>query len=172
MCIRDSNVLLQVLDDGRLTDGQGHTVDFTNTVLIMTSNLGGGADERAVMNAVHSHFKPEFLNRIDEMVVFHRLDESHIERIVDFQVELLRERLAARNLGLELGIAARAHIAHVGYDPDFVARPLKRVLQREISDPVALALLTGEFHEGDIIVVDAGADGELTFSAKKPVTIA
>ena len=165
------NVLLQLLDDGRLTDGQGRTVDFTNTVLIMTSNLGGGADERTVMNVVHGHFKPEFLNRIDEMVVFHRLDESHIERIVDFQVELLRERLAARNLGLELSVAARAHIAHVGYDPDFGARPLKRVLQREISDPVALALLKGEFHEGDIIVVDANADGELAFSAKKPVTI-
>ena len=165
------NVLLQLLDDGRLTDGQGRTVDFTNTVLIMTSNLGGGADERTVMNVVHNHFKPEFLNRIDEMVVFHRLDESHIERIVDFQVELLRERLAERNLGLELSVAARAHIAHVGYDPDFGARPLKRVLQREISDPVALALLKGEFHEGDIIVVDANADGELAFSAKKPVTI-
>jgi ATP-dependent Clp protease ATP-binding subunit ClpB len=165
------NVLLQLLDDGRLTDGQGRTVDFTNTVLIMTSNLGGGADERTVMNVVHSHFKPEFLNRIDEMVVFHRLDESHIERIVDFQVELLRERLAERNLGLELSVAARAHIAHVGYDPDFGARPLKRVLQREISDPVALALLKGEFHEGDIIVVDANADGELAFSAKKPVTV-
>ena len=129
------NVLLQLLDDGRLTDGQGRTVDFTNTVLIMTSNLGGGADERTVMNVVHGHFKPEFLNRIDEIVVFHRLDESHIERIVDFQVELLRERLAERNLGLELSEAARAHIAHVGYDPDFGARPLKRVLQREISDP-------------------------------------
>ena len=165
------NVLLQLLDDGRLTDGQGRTVDFTNTVLIMTSNLGGGADERTVMNVVQSHFKPEFLNRIDEIVVFHRLDESHIERIVDFQVELLRDRLAERSLGLDLSDAARAHIAHVGYDPDFGARPLKRVLQREISDPVALALLKGEFHDGDIIVVDANADGQLTFSAKKPVTI-
>ena len=95
------NVLLQLLDDGRLTDGQGRTVDFTNTVLIMTSNLGGGADERTVLNVVRGHFKPEFLNRIDEIVVFHPLDESHIERIVDIQVETLRERLAERGLGLE-----------------------------------------------------------------------
>ncbi len=165
------NVLLQLLDDGRLTDGQGRTVDFTNTVLIMTSNLGGGADESVVMGVVRNHFKPEFLNRIDEMVVFHRLDESHIERIVGIQVDQLQARLAERNLGLELSDAARAHIAKVGYDPDFGARPLKRVLQREISDPVALALLKGEFHDGDIIVVDANADGQLAFSAKKPVTI-
>ena len=96
------NVLLQLLDDGRLTDGQGRTVDFTNTVLIMTSNLGGGADEAVVMNVVRNHFKPEFLNRIDEIVVFHRLDEAHIERIVEIQVEQLRERLAERSLGLEL----------------------------------------------------------------------
>ena len=105
------NVLLQLLDDGRLTDGQGRTVDFTNTVLIMTSNLGGGADEAVVMNVVRNHFKPEFLNRIDEIVVFHRLGEAHIERIVEIQVEQLRERLAERNLGLELTDAALAHIA-------------------------------------------------------------
>ncbi len=111
------NVLLQLLDDGRLTDGQGRTVDFTNTVLIMTSNLGGGADERTVMNVVRDHFKPEFLNRIDEIVVFHRLDESHIERIVDIQVEQLRERLAERGLGLELTDAALAHIAARGLRP-------------------------------------------------------
>ena len=120
------NVLLQLMDDGRLTDGQGRTVDFTNTVLIMTSNLGGGADEAVVMNAVRSHFKPEFLNRIDEIVVFHRLDERHLEHIVEIQVEQLRKRLADRNLGLELTDAALAHIAKVGYDPDFGARPLKR----------------------------------------------
>jgi ATP-dependent Clp protease ATP-binding subunit ClpB len=158
------NVLLQLLDDGRLTDGQGRTVDFTNTVLIMTSNLGGGADERTVMNIVRNHFKPEFLNRIDEIVVFHRLDESHIERIVDIQVEQLRERLAERGLGLDLTEAARAHLAHTGYDADFGARPLKRVLQREVSDPIALGLLKGEFGDGDVIVVDATLDGELAFS--------
>src|SRR5436190_1687491 len=155
------NILLQVFDDGRLTDGHGRTVDFTNTVLIMTSNLGGGADERTVMNVIRNHFKPEFLNRIDDIVVFHRLDESHIERIVDIQVDALRARLAERGLGLELTEAARARIAHVGYDPDFGARPLKRVLQREVSDAIALSLLKGEFADGDAIRVDANPDGEL-----------
>jgi len=166
------NVLLQLLDDGRLTDGQGRTVDFTNTVLIMTSNLGGAADERTVLNIVRSHFKPEFLNRIDEIVVFHRLDESHIERIVDIQVEQLRERLAERGLGLELTEAARAHLAHAGYDPDFGARPLKRVLQREVSDPIALGLLKGDYSDGDVIVVDASPDGELTFTSTAEVASA
>jgi ATP-dependent Clp protease ATP-binding subunit ClpB len=165
------NVLLQLLDDGRLTDGQGRTVDFTNTVLIMTSNLGGGADEPVVMNIVHNHFKPEFLNRIDEIVVFHRLGEAHIERIVLIQLEQLRARLAERNLGLELTDAALAHIATTGYDPDFGARPLKRVIQREVSDPVALALLKGEYHDGDIVEVDATADGTLTFSSQRAVTV-
>src|SRR5215510_6836760 len=165
------NVLLQLLDDGRLTDGQGRTVDFTNTVLIMTSNLGGSADERTVMNVVRSHFKPEFLNRIDEMVVFHRLDEAHIERIVGLQVEVLRERLAERNLGLEISEAALSHLASVGYDPDFGARPLKRVLQREVSDAVALGVLKGEYHDGDVVVVDAAPDGALVFSTRRSVTV-
>ena len=112
------NVLLQLLDDGRLTDGQGRTVDFTNTVLIMTTNLGAGADERTVMTVVRDHFKPEFLNRIDEIVVFHPLDEADIERIVDIQVEMLRERLAERGLGLELTDAARrAHRARRATTP-------------------------------------------------------
>jgi ATP-dependent Clp protease ATP-binding subunit ClpB len=164
------NVLLQLMDDGRLTDGQGRTVDFTNVVLIMTSNLGSGGDERAVMAAVHSQFKPEFLNRIDEIVVFHRLDESHIERIVEIQVEQLRRRLADRNLGLEITDAALAHLAKIGYDPDFGARPLKRVLQKEVADPIALGLLKGEYHDGDIVSVDATSDGTLSFSAKSSVT--
>jgi ATP-dependent Clp protease ATP-binding subunit ClpB len=166
------NVLLQLLDDGRLTDGQGRTVDFTNTVLIMTSNLGGGADEAVVLNVVRNHFKPEFLNRIDEIVVFHRLGEAHIERIVELQVEQLRARLNERNLGLALTDAALAHVAAVGYDPDFGARPLKRVLQREVSDPIALALLKGDFHDGDTVTVDATADGALTFaSSERSVTV-
>jgi ATP-dependent Clp protease ATP-binding subunit ClpB len=163
------NVLLQVLDDGRLTDGQGRTVDFTNTVLIMTSNLGGGADEAVVMAAVRDQFKPEFLNRIDEMVMFHRLDERHLEQIVELQVEHLRNRLAERNLGLELTEAALARIAVLGYDPAFGARPLKRVLQREVADPIALALLKGEYHDGDVVIVDASSDGQLTFSRRAPV---
>jgi ATP-dependent Clp protease ATP-binding subunit ClpB len=163
------NVLLQLLDDGRLTDGQGRTVDFTNTVLIMTSNLGGGADEAVVMAAVHDQFKPEFLNRIDEIVMFHRLDERHLEYIVQLQVEHLRNRLAERNLGLELSEAALARVAVLGYDPAFGARPLKRVLQREVADPIALALLKGEYDDGDVVIVDASSDGQLTFSRRAPV---
>jgi ATP-dependent Clp protease ATP-binding subunit ClpB len=165
------NVLLQLMDDGRLTDGQGRTVDFTNTVLIMTSNLGGGGDEATVMAAVHAHFKPEFINRIDEIVVFHRLDERHIAQIVDIQVEYLRGRLAERHLGLELTDTARAYVARVGYDPDFGARPLKRVIQREIADPIALALLQGEYGDGDVIEVDASSDGGLVFSRRQAITV-
>ncbi len=161
------NLLLQIMDDGRLTDGQGRTVDFKNTVLIMTSNLGGGADEATVLAAMRSHFKPEFLNRVDEIVVFHRLDERHIEQIVGLQVQQLEERLAERNLKLSMTDAARAHVARVGYDPDFGARPLKRVLQREVADPIALKLLSGEFRDGDTIVVDASPDG-LVFTKAEP----
>jgi ATP-dependent Clp protease ATP-binding subunit ClpB len=163
------NVLLQLLDDGRLTDGQGRTVDFTNTVLIMTSNLGAGGSEAVVMEAVHNHFKPEFLNRIDEIVMFHRLDERHIEQIVELQVDQLRRRLHERDLGLELTPAALAHVAKIGYDPDFGARPLKRVLQKEVADPIALALLKGEYHDGDLVVVDATSDGQLAFSRRASV---
>jgi ATP-dependent Clp protease ATP-binding subunit ClpB len=157
------NVLLQLMDDGRLTDGQGRTVDFTNTVVIMTSNLGTGGTDEQVMAAVRTHFKPEFVNRVDEIVVFHRLSEEHIARIVDLQVELLRKRLTDRGLGLDLSDSARAWIAKTGYDPDFGARPLKRVLQREVADPIALALLKGEYANGDVVVVDAAADGGLVF---------
>jgi ATP-dependent Clp protease ATP-binding subunit ClpB len=163
------NVLLQLLDDGRLTDGQGRTVDFTNTVLIMTSNLGGGAPEVEVMGAVHAYFKPEFLNRIDEIVVFHRLDRAHITRIVELQVRGLVDRLAERNIALELTPGAYEHLAAVGYDPDFGARPLKRVVQREVADPLALALLKGDFHESEAVVVDATPDGQLTFERKAPI---
>ncbi|HKF89882.1 MAG TPA: ATP-dependent chaperone ClpB [Acidimicrobiia bacterium] len=164
------NVLLQIMDDGRLTDGQGRTVDFKNTVLIMTSNLGGGADEATVLAAMRSHFKPEFLNRIDEIVVFHRLDERHIEQIVGLQVAILEERLAERNLKLSLTDAARAHVARVGYDADFGARPLRRVLQREVADPIALKLLSGDFGDGDTIVVDASPDG-LVFTRGEPARV-
>jgi len=163
------NVLLQLLDDGRLTDGQGRTVDFTNTVLIMTSNLGSGGSEEVVMAAVHAQFKPEFLNRIDEIVMFHRLDERHIAQIVELQVDQLRRRLHERNLGLEPTDAALEHLATIGYDPDFGARPLKRVLQKEVADPIALALLKGDYHDGDLIVVDATSDGQLSFSRRAPV---
>ncbi len=164
------NILLALMDDGRLTDGQGRTVDFSNTVLIMTSNLGAGGDEATVMAAVRSHFKPEFVNRIDEVVVFHRLDERHIAAIVDIQVGILRARLEARGLGLELTDAARAHVARVGYDPDFGARPLKRVLQKEIADPIAIELLQGAYKDGDVVQVDASPDG-LVFHRADPVVV-
>ena len=159
------NVLLALMDDGRLTDGQGRTVDFTNAIVVMTSNLGGGAEESAVMAAVRAHFKPEFINRIDEIVVFHRLSEEHLARIVDLQVTVLEERLADRGLGLDLTDAARAWVAHAGYDPDFGARPLKRVLQREVADPIALGILEGRYADGDTVVVDATAGGGLSFEA-------
>ncbi len=168
------NVLLQLMDDGRLTDGQGRTVDFTNVVLIMTSNLGAGGPEPVVMAAVQNHFKPEFLNRIDEIVMFHRLDERHIEQIVALQVGQLGRRLQQRGLRLELTEAALEHVARVGYDPDYGARPLKRVLQREVADPIALAVLQGEYADGDTIVVDSVPDGGLVFNKKQdtPVVVA
>jgi ATP-dependent Clp protease ATP-binding subunit ClpB len=159
------NVLLALMDDGRLTDGQGRTVDFTNAVVIMTSNLGSGGSGQQVMAAVRTHFRPEFLNRIDEIVVFHRLSESDIAQIVDIQVELLRARLAARGLALVLSDTASAYVAKIGYDPDFGARPLKRVLQREVADPIALAMLSGEYQSGDTITVDAKPDGGLVFDS-------
>ncbi|HET6793289.1 MAG TPA: AAA family ATPase [Acidimicrobiales bacterium] len=149
------NVLLQVLDDGRLTDGQGRTVDFTNAVLIMTSNLPG--DPR-------DFFKPEFVNRIDDIIRFRALDESDIERIVEIQLSGLRRRLADRRINLEVTPAAMAQLAKLGYDPAFGARPLKRVIQREIGDRLALALLEGTFHDGDSVKVDTGVDGELALS--------
>ncbi len=139
------NTLLQVLDDGRLTDGQGRTVDFTNTVLIMTSNLVGEPID---------HFKPEFVNRIDEIVRFHALSEADLVRIVSIQLNVLRARLASRRLGLAVTPAAEAWLAHAGFDPDFGARPLRRLIQREIEDPLALALLEGRYEDGAMVTVD------------------
>jgi ATP-dependent Clp protease ATP-binding subunit ClpB len=147
------NVLLQLLDDGRLTDGQGRTVDFTNVVLIMTSNLPG--DPR-------DFFKPEFVNRIDDIVRFRSLTEVDLERIVDIQMQGLVARLAQRRIRLEVTPAGRRAIASEGFEPAFGARPLKRVIQREIADKLALALLEGTYGEGDTVVVDATSDGELT----------
>ncbi len=145
------NTLLQVLEDGRLTDGQGRTVDFTNTVLIMTSNIPG---------APIDHFKPEFVNRIDEIVRFHPLTEADLNRIVTIQLQGLRGRLAERRLGLEVTPAAAAWLAHAGFDPDFGARPLRRVIQREVEDPLALALLEGRYPDGSTVTVDE-KDGEI-----------
>ena len=165
------NVLLQVLDDGRITDGQGRTVDFKNTVIIMTSNIGShfilddaNAEQREarVLDALRGHFRPEFLNRIDEIIIFDRLDEEDLTRIVEIQVERLIQRLAAKKLTLTLTDAAKAHLAREGYDPVYGARPLKRVIQRDLLDPLSLEILAGKFLEGDTITVDA-SDVKLVF---------
>jgi ATP-dependent Clp protease ATP-binding subunit ClpB len=179
------NLLLQILDDGRLTDAQGRTVDFRNTIVIMTSNLGSqhilpeGASgdgvvdlaERArtrertrerVMEAVREHFRPELLNRIDEIVIFNPLSRDHIKQIVDIQLRGLRGRLAERKIELELSEAAKELLAREGFDPVYGARPLKRAIQGEIVQPLAMRLLRGEFKDGDKIVVNV-RDGQLDF---------
>ncbi|WP_114966054.1 ATP-dependent chaperone ClpB [Alkalilacustris brevis] len=167
------NVLLQVLDDGVLTDGQGRHVDFKQTLIILTSNLGSqalsrlpeGADSAGahaeVMEAVRAHFRPEFLNRLDETIIFDRLTRKDMDAIVDIQAGLLLKRLAARNITLELDEAARTWLADEGYDPVFGARPLKRVIQRSLQDPLAEMLLAGEVKDGDTIHVSAGPEGLL-----------
>ena len=158
------NVLLQILDDGRLTDNQGRTIDFKNTVVIMTSNLGSqwllgdAPDEDKVLESVRGHFKPEFLNRIDEIIVFHRLSQEHIANIVEIQLRELEERLAKRDITLQLTSAATAYLAEKGYDPAYGARPLKRLIQREIENLLALKLLDGTFGQGDTITVDTNDD--------------
>ncbi|RJQ45897.1 MAG: ATP-dependent chaperone ClpB [Gaiellales bacterium] len=172
------NVLLQIMDDGRLTDGQGRTVDFKNAVIIMTSNIGsqyitelgeGGEEEmrERVNEAMRSHFKPEFLNRVDDIIIFHRLSQEQLRQIVDIQVGFLALRLEERNIGIVLTDAAKDYLAAEGFDPAYGARPLKRLIQKEIQDVLALKLLEGEFSEGQAIEVDAG-DAGLTFSAAAP----
>jgi ATP-dependent Clp protease ATP-binding subunit ClpB len=166
------NVLLQLLDDGRLTDAQGRTVDFKNTIVVMTSNLGSpwitkaglSADKmrERVMEAVRQHFRPELLNRIDEVVIFRPLELAQIEQIVEIQLRGLRKRLSEREIALELTPAAKQLLAREGFDQVFGARPLKRAIQKEIVQPLAMRLLQGEFHDGDTIRVDA-RDGQLAF---------
>ncbi|MGI8789320.1 MAG: ATP-dependent chaperone ClpB [Actinomycetota bacterium] len=163
------NVLLQILDDGRLTDSQGRTVDFKNAVVIMTSNLGSQwilsatesepQIEDRVLQTVRDHFKPEFLNRVDELIVFHRLDREHLARIVELQLDILQARLGARNIELQVTEDSRTYLARKGYDPAYGARPLKRLLQKEILDPLALKLLEGEFSDGDVVSVTTDGDG-------------
>ncbi len=176
------NVLLQLLDDGRLTDGRGRTVDFKNTVVIMTSNLGsqylaeraqrdGSVDEgtrREVLEAMRQHFRPEFINRIDEIIVFHPLGREHMGRIIDLQMGLLLRRLQERKIVLTLTDAARQRLVEEGYDPLYGARPLKRTLQKRVLDPLAIAVLQGEFHEGDQITLDV-VDGALQFEKRQAV---
>jgi len=154
------NVLLQVLEDGRLTDGQGRTVDFTNVVLIMTSNLPGDPGD---------FFKPEFINRVDDIIRFRSLTEADLERIVGIQLERLRSRLTARRITLDVDESAMAQLAREGYDPAFGARPLKRIIQREIGDPASVLILDGSVVDGDTIAVTAGDDG-LVVSARPVVT--
>ena len=176
------NVLLQVLDDGRLTDGQGRTVDFKNTIVIMTSNIGspiiqdyfmdGRTDkssrqtmEDKVLAELKKHFRPEFLNRVDDVIIFQSLDEEELSKIVDIQLNRLSQRLAQQNLMLEVDAAAKKLLAKEGYDPQFGARPLKRAVQEQLLNPLASKLLDGEFKSGDRIKVTADGDG-LVFKAK------
>jgi len=168
------NVLLQVLDDGRLTDGQGRTVDFRNSVIVMTSNLGSqliqelAGEENydrmksAVMEVVGAHFRPEFINRIDEAVVFHPLGREQIRSITAIQIGYLRKRLAERELGLELSEAALDRLGEAGFDPVYGARPLKRAIQQQLENPLAQEILAGRFHPGQVIQVDVDG-GQLLF---------
>jgi ATP-dependent Clp protease ATP-binding subunit ClpB len=178
------NVLLQVLDDGRLTDGQGRTVDFRNTVIILTSNVGtaqaaaieesatGDAEKKAklvraaVMEEVQRSFRPEFINRLDEIVVFHRLDKAELAKIVEIQLGALARRLARRDLAIDVSQGARELIGELGWDPQYGARPLKRAIQRYLEDPLAQRLLAGEFGPGETIFADRTPDGQLKFERK------
>ena len=173
------NVLLQVLDDGRLTDGQGRVVDFKNTLIVLTSNLGSqalsvlpdGADmegvREQVMAAVRAHFRPEFLNRLDEIVLFDRLTRADMDGIVDIQLGILDRRLAARGITLQVDAAARTWLANRGYDPVYGARPLKRVIQKAVQDPLAEKLLAGGILDGAVVPVTTGVDGlEIGASAR------
>jgi ATP-dependent Clp protease ATP-binding subunit ClpB len=168
------NVLLQLLDDGRLTDGKGRTVDFKNTVVIMTSNLGsqfltGELTEgvrRQVTEALREHFRPEFLNRIDDIIFFHSLSREHLKQIVDVQLAGLMRRLEERKIHVTLTDAAKEQLVREGFDPLYGARPLKRTIQRRVLDPLALRVLEGDFREGDTVSVDAGSEG-LSFEKRE-----
>ena len=176
------DLLLQVLDDGRLTDGQGRTVDFKNTILIMTSNLGSQflvqpdldeeAKQKAVMDAVHAHFKPEFINRLDELVIFHPLTRQELGNIVDLQVRQVAARLTERRISLQVTDAAREWLANTGYDPAYGARPLRRLVQTEVGDQLARLLLAGKVHDGDTVLVDqtGGEHLELTDMPEDPLS--
>ncbi len=172
------NILLQVLDDGRLTDGQGRTVDFKNTVIIMTSNVGSrwlqefeGMDEDKIQRRVRDRlreegFRPEFINRIDEIIVFHPITRDQMKDIVEIQMIRLRQRLAERHITLELTDAARDLLAEMGFDPQYGARPLKRVIQQEVENRIARSLLDGTIHEGDTVTIDA-KDGKLVIESER-----
>jgi ATP-dependent Clp protease ATP-binding subunit ClpB len=190
------NALLQILDDGRLTDGQGRTVSFKNTVIVMTSNIGTGMVEKntigfsvhgkdsrtgsegaerdvtrkRLLDALRQHFRPEFLNRIDDIIVFNALTREHLAEIVEIQLRRVRQLLKDRKIDLEVTPAAKERLIEEGYEPQYGARPMKRAIQRLIQDPLAVRLINGEFSEGDTVVVEAGqAEGELVFSRQVPV---
>jgi ATP-dependent Clp protease ATP-binding subunit ClpB len=167
------NALLQILDDGRMTDGKGRTVDFKNTVLIMTSNVGSqwmqelqgrddGDMETKIMDALRQTFRPEFLNRIDEIIIFNALGLEEIKRIVDIQLGYLERRLESSKIALELTEEAKEYLAHTGFDPVYGARPLKRTIQHLIQDPLAMKILDGSVREGEKVTVDM-ADGQIVF---------
>jgi ATP-dependent Clp protease ATP-binding subunit ClpB len=158
------NILLQIFDDGRLTDGKGRTVDLKNTVLIMTSNLATSGEDSEVRQALQAQFKPEFLNRIDDIIRFHSLGSDEFVQIIEIQLEALRQHLEERKVTLELTVEARELLFREGYDPSFGARPLKRAIQRLVSDPLAMKLLQGEIASGSHVVVDADPSNGLVFS--------
>jgi ATP-dependent Clp protease ATP-binding subunit ClpB len=173
------NLLLQILDDGRLTDGKGRTVDFKNTVIIMTSNIGSqwireltdNADEmkRRITEALQGHFRPEFLNRVDETIIFNSLGMEEIKQIVELQLEQLKARMHERKLDMVLSDGAREYLAREGFDPAYGARPLRRTIEKKVQNPLALKLLEGEFAEGDTVEVDLDKKtGELTFKKSAP----
>jgi ATP-dependent Clp protease ATP-binding subunit ClpB len=169
------NVLLQVLDDGRITDGQGRTVDFKNTVIIMTSNIGSQyiteeeqspeARRRLVMDALRAHFRPEFLNRVDEIIIFDRLSEDDLKRIVEIQLKRLSKRLEQQKITLDLSDSAKQLLAREGYDPVYGARPVRRTIQKEILDPLSIDILEGKVREGQTVKIDA-RNGALEFREK------
>jgi ATP-dependent Clp protease ATP-binding subunit ClpB len=172
------NILLQVLDDGRITDSQGRTVDFCNSVIVMTSNIGSdhildvaGDDTRyeemrkRVMNALRKHFRPEFLNRVDDLILFHPLSRNELSQIVDLQIRRIQNMLADQKIRLEVTPAVCKHIAEVGYDPSYGARPLKRAIQRELQNPIANKILENSVSEGDTLYIDM-TDGKLLFDNK------
>jgi ATP-dependent Clp protease ATP-binding subunit ClpA len=177
------NAMLQILDDGRLTDGQGRTVNFKNTVIVMTSNVGSGIihesgpigfsvnakngkhedARKRLLDALRQTFRPEFLNRVDDIIVFNPLSHEHLSKIIDIQLQRVQSVLAARGIRLEVTAAAKEILMTDGYDPNYGARPMKRSIQRLIQDPLALQLLEGKFLAGDTVTVDAGEDKHLTF---------
>jgi ATP-dependent Clp protease ATP-binding subunit ClpB len=180
------NVMLQILDDGRLTDGQGRVVSFKNTIVIMTSNIGsprildyhglfGGEEyermKQTVLEEMRHQFRPEFLNRVDEIIVFHALTEEHLKHIVDIQLVLLRQRLAERHIEIQVSDQAKTHLVRVGYNPSYGARPLKRTIQKEIETPMGRRILKGEVHDGQSVAIDFNESlGELEFTPSKEAT--